>query len=83
MRGFINCITKMYILKNIVIEGPDVNQDFKLKADIFDENSQFIISTPAQGLSLLNFISSLPDDKKQSLTLQYSQEIIDKFIKEL
>lgn len=73
----------MYILKNIVIEGPDVNQDFKLKADIFDENSQFIISTPAQGLSLLEFISSLPDDKKQSLTLQYSQEIIDKFIKEL
>ena len=73
----------MYILKNIVIEGPDVNQDFKLKADIFDENSQFIISTPAQGLSLLEFISSLPNDKKQSLTLQYSQEIIDKFIKEL
>ncbi len=73
----------MYILKNIVIEGPDVNQDFKLKADIFDENSQFIISTPAQGLSLLEFINSLPDDKKQSLTLQYSQEIIDKFIKEL
>jgi hypothetical protein len=73
----------MYILKNIVIEGPDENQDHKLKADIFDENSQFIISTPAQGLSLLDFISFLPDDKKQSLTLQYSQEIIDKFIKEL
>ncbi len=73
----------MYILKNIEILGPDENQDFKLKADIFDENSQFIISTPAQGLSLLEFINSLPDDKKQSLTLQYSQEIIDKFIKEL
>ena len=73
----------MYILKNIVIEGPDENQDFKLKADIFDENSQFIISTPAQGLSLLDFISSLPNDKKQSITLQYSQEIIEKFIKEL
>jgi hypothetical protein len=73
----------MYILKNIVIEGPDENQDYKLKADIFDENSQFIISTPAQGLSLLDFISSLPNDKKQSITLQYSQEIIDKFIKEL
>jgi hypothetical protein len=73
----------MYILKNIVIEGPDENQDYKLKADIFDENSQFIISTPTQGLSLLDFISSLPDDKKQSLTLQYSQEIIEKFIKEL
>ena len=73
----------MYILKNIVIEGPDENQDYKLKADIFDENSQFIISTPAQGLSLLDFISSLPNDKKQSITLQYSQEIIEKFIKEL
>ena len=73
----------MYILKNIEIIGPDENQDYKLKADIFDENSQFIISTPVQGLSLLDFISSLPDDKKQSLTLQYSQEIIEKFIKEL
>ena len=73
----------MYILKNIEIIGPDENQDYKLKADIFDENSQFIISTPAQGLSLLDFINSLPDDKKQSLTLQYSQEIIEKFIKEL
>jgi hypothetical protein len=73
----------MYILKNIVIEGPDENQDFKLKADIFDENSQFIISTPAQGLSLLDFMNTLPNDKKQSITLQYSQEIIEKFIKEL
>lgn len=73
----------MYILKNIEIIGPDENQDYKLKADIFDENSQFIISTPAQGLSLLDFINSLPNDKKQSLTLQYSQEIIEKFIKEL
>ena len=73
----------MYILKNIEIIGPDENQDYKLKADIFDENSQFIISTPAQGLSLLDFMNTLPDDKKQSLTLQYSQEIIEKFIKEL
>jgi hypothetical protein len=73
----------MYILKNIVIEGPDENQDYKLKADIFDENSQFIISTPAQGLSLLDFMNTLPNDKKQSITLQYSQEIIEKFIKEL
>ena len=29
----------MYILKNIEIIGPDENQDYKLKADIFDENS--------------------------------------------
>jgi hypothetical protein len=73
----------MYILKNIEILGPDENQDFKLKADIYDENSQFIISTPSQGLSLTEFINTLSDEKKQSLTLQYSQEIIEKFIKEL
>lgn len=73
----------MYILKNIEIIGPDENQDYKLKADIFDENSQFIISTPAQGLSFTEFMNTLPSDKKQSLTLQYSQEIIEKFIKEL
>jgi len=73
----------MYILKNIEILGPDQNQYFKLKADIYDENSQFIISTPSQGLSFAEFINNLSDEKKQSLTLQYSQEIIDKFIKEL
>jgi hypothetical protein len=74
---------KMYIFKNIQILGPDENQDFKLKADIYDENSQFIISTPSQGLSFAEFMNTLPNDKKQSLTLQYSQEIIEKFIKEL
>jgi hypothetical protein len=73
----------MYIFKNIQILGPDENQDFKLKADIYDENSQFIISTPSQGLSFTEFMNTLPNDKKQSLTLQYSQEIIEKFIKEL
>ena len=73
----------MYILKNIEILGPDENQDFKLKADIFDENYQFILSTPTQGLSFTEFMKTLPNDKKQSLTLQYSQEIIEKFIKEL
>jgi hypothetical protein len=73
----------MYILKNIEILGPDENQDFKLKADIFDENFQFIISTPSQGLSFTEFMNTISNDKKQSLTLQYSQEIIEKFIKEL
>ena len=73
----------MYIFKNIEILCPDENQDFKLKADIYDENSQFIISTPSQGLSFAEFMNTLPNDKKQSLTLQYSQEIIEKFIKEL
>jgi len=73
----------MYILKNVEILGPDQNQDYKLKADIFDENSQFIISTPSQGLSFLEFINTLSNGDKQRLTLQFSQEIIDKFIKEL